>query len=138
MATDENAVEPTETSPLSERAEEIVAEDEKAARAGRYGWLSITIAAFFGLFYAYNVWAAIGNLVRYSAVGEQADAAGVPWRLFFVGILMPAVVFGVAILLGRRRGVLDKVVIFFTGLAVVSALSLALAAVITASLMPIR
>lgn len=105
---------------------ETAATSEKAPDAPGYGWLSVTIAAVFGAFYAYDLWEAIGNLVNlppfYAMYGF--DVEQLPWWLLWVGVLIPPVVFGLALLLGRRAGVLGRALIFLAGLALVAALSL--------------
>ena len=65
----------------------------------------------FGVFYAYDVWEAVGNLV---GLNIQAAALGVPltgWgvALLVVALLVPFLAFGVALWLGRRRGPLVQV-----------------------------
>ena len=93
-------------------------------------WLAVTIAVLFGVFYAYDVWEAVGNLV---GLNIQAAALGVPltgWgvALLVVALLVPFLAFGVALWLGRRRGPLVQVVLLLTGYALVQALTLDLSA----------
>lgn len=106
--------------------EEVVADDAREARRGRYGWLSLVIAALFGLFYAYDVWEAIGRLLGvpglYSAPGFDAR---IPWWLLWAAVAIPPLVFAVAVVLSRRRNVFGKALIFLVGLAVVAGLTLA-------------
>lgn len=106
--------------------EQVIADDAHQARRGRYGWLSLAVAGLFGLFYAYDLWEAIGNLVNlplfYAAYG--IDSSHVPWWLLVIGVLIPPVVFGIAFLVGRRHAVLVKALVFLAGLSVVAALSL--------------
>ena len=106
--------------------EEVVADDAREAARGRYGWLSLVVAALFGLFYAYDLWEAVSNLV---ALPGFYDAAGfgsenVPWWLLWIGVVIPPVAFILAFVLGRRRNVFGKALIFLVGLAVVAGLSL--------------
>jgi succinate dehydrogenase hydrophobic anchor subunit len=104
--------------------EEIVEDDAREAKRGRYGWLSLVVAALFGLFYAYDIWTAIGNLFLVPAEYAQFMAADhVPWWLLWVGVLIPPAGFAVAVFVGRRRNVLGKALIFLVGLAVVAALT---------------
>jgi hypothetical protein len=106
--------------------EHVIADDAHQARRGRYGWLSLAVAGVFGIFYAYDLWEAIGNLVNlpvfYSAFG--LDSAQLPWWLLWVGVLIPPAVFAAAFLIGRRHPLSVKALVFFAGLAVVAALSL--------------
>lgn len=106
--------------------EHVIADEERQAQRGRYGWLGLTVAGLFGVFYAYDLWEAIGNLVNlptfYAAFG--LDPARLPWWLLWVGVLVPPVVFGVAFLVGRRHSLAAKALVLLTGLGVVAALSL--------------
>lgn len=105
--------------------EEIVADDERESKRGRYGWLSLIVAALFGLFYAYDIWEAIGNLFGVPAAYSGVFAKYVPWLLLWAGVLIPPVVFAVAVFVGRRRNVFARALIFLVGLAVVACLTLA-------------
>lgn len=109
--------------------EEVLADDTRESKRGRYGWLSLVVAALFGLFYAYDVWEAIGNLfgvpAAYAALGLDTY---IPWWLLWVGVLVPPVVFALAVFVGRRRNVLERALIFVVGLAVVAGLTLAVIA----------
>ena len=96
------------------------------ARSATPLWLAVSIAVLFGVFYAYDVWEAVGNLV---GLNIQAAALGVPltgWgvALLVAALLVPFLAFGVALWLGRRRGPLVQVVLFLVGYALVQALTL--------------
>ena len=110
--------------------EELVEDDAREAKRGRYGWLSLVVAALFGLFYAYDLWEALGNLfnlpVAYNSLGIGDR---VPWLLLWTGVLVPPLAFAVAVIVGRRRNVFGKALIFLVGLAVVACLTLAVLAV---------
>jgi hypothetical protein len=118
--------------------EEIVEDDAREAKRGRYGWLSLIVAALFGLFYAYDLWEALGNLfnlpVAYDALGIGDR---VPWWLLWVGVLVPPLAFAIAVFVGRRRNVVGKALIFLVGLAVVAGLTLAVIALGDAILPPV-
>ena len=118
--------------------EAVVADDEREAKRGRYGWLSLVVAALFGLFYAYDVWAAIGNLF---GVPAEYNALGIgdrtPWWLLWVGVAIPPLAFAVAVFVGRRRNVFGKALIFLVGLAVVAGLALGIIALGTAIFPPV-
>lgn len=106
--------------------EEVIADDAREAGRGRYGWLSLIVAAIFGLFYAYFTWTAVANLVAlpavYDAVGIGAE--NVPWWLLWAGVLIPPVAFGIAFVVGRRRNVFGKALVFLVGLAVTAGLGI--------------
>ena len=105
--------------------ERAIALDDRASRKGRLGWLSLTVAALFGLFYAYDVWEAVGNLVGvphyYAAVGFGSST---PWILLIAALIFPFVIYVVVFTLGIRRNVGEKVLLMLTGLAVSNALAL--------------
>jgi hypothetical protein len=110
--------------------EEVIADDVREARRGRYGWLSLVVAAIFGLFYAYDLWEAVSNLV---ALPSFYDAAGygsenVPWWVLWIGVIIPIVVFVLAFVIGRRSNVFARALIFLLGLAVVAGLSIGILA----------
>ena len=88
-------------------------------------WLVVTIAVVFGVFYAYDVWEAVGNLVGLSIYAGELDVAltGYGVAMLVVGIVVPLVVYATAFWLGRRRGPLAQVVLFLAGFALVQALS---------------
>ncbi|MCY7413345.1 MAG: hypothetical protein LH471_09990 [Salinibacterium sp.] len=113
-----------ERSNSSKPNADIVAEDANETNRGRYGWLSLAVAGVFALFFAYDVWEAVGNLISLPQFYEASglDPAGLPWWLLWIGVIVPVVVFVVAFIIGRHRNVGEKAVIFFVGLAVSSGL----------------
>jgi len=88
--------------------------------------LVVAVTALFGLFYAYDLWEAVSNLIELPPVYELygLDASFVPWWLLWVGVLIPPLVFGLALVIGRRQGVLGKALILLVGLTIVAGLSL--------------
>ncbi len=118
--------------------EELVEDDSRETTRGRYGWLSLTVAALFGLFYAYDVWEAIGNLLGVPAeYGALGLAGRTPWWLLWLGVAVPPIIFAAAVLFGRRYNVFGKALIFIVGLAVVAALTFAIFALGTALFPPV-
>lgn len=89
-------------------------------------WATLAVLAVFGLFYAYDVWEAVQNIVNISAVYTAfgLQAADVPWWLLIVAILIPVLAFVLAYVLGRRRALLGQALILLVGLALVAVLSL--------------
>lgn len=89
-------------------------------------WLTAVIAVFFGLFYAYDVWEAVGNLVglNLAAQGLDTQLSGLGWFALLLGVLVPAIVFAAAFWLGRSRGIGAQLLLFVAGLALVAVLSL--------------
>ena len=124
--------EPAETPRETER-------DENATvnRAGHLGWLSITIAIVFGLFYVYNLFEAISNVVGVTSqinLYNQARAVvklapvPIPWVWLVIDVLLAPVAFALAFVLGRRKPVLLKVLLFVIGLTLVAAMTLSVEA----------
>ncbi len=106
------------------KTEEVVADDAAKPARARYGWLSLVVAAILGLFYAYDVWEAVGNLINlpafYDSIG--VGSKNVPWWLLWIGVAIPILVFLLAFVVGRRGSVGGKAVIFIVGLAVAAGL----------------
>jgi hypothetical protein len=97
--------------------------DAAAPRARRAPlWLVVTISALAGLFYAYAVWNAIGNLVEtigfYGDAGMSLNALG--WFVWIFAAVFPIVVWGGAFVLGHRRPAHELLLVMVTGLALVS------------------
>lgn len=106
--------------------ENAIADDATEAKRGRYGLLSLIVAVLLGLFYAYDVWEAIGNMINlppfYDELGIGAE--NVPWWLLWIAVAIPIVVFVLAFAIGRRRRVGGKAVVFIVGLAVAAGLGI--------------
>lgn len=107
-------------------AEKTTESDAQGSSRTGMSPVGIAIAILFGLLYAYDLWEAISPLLElpgyYALVGLQP--ADVPWALLIVGVFIPPVVYGLAFVLGRKRGALESALIFLVGLAVVASLSL--------------
>ncbi|MFO7689448.1 MAG: bacitracin resistance protein [Cryobacterium sp.] len=89
-------------------------------------WVTAVIAVFFGLFFAYDLWEAVGNLVGVSIeAGELNTTLNVTgWVVLIGGVLIPIVAFGLAVALGRRRNIVEQVLLYGAGLCLVAVLSL--------------
>ena len=86
------------------------------------GWFIASIAGFFGLFYAYAVWAGVAYLV---SMAQYASAAGgsltpVAWVAMIMTIAIPVGVFALAVAIGRRREAWKLLLMLLVGLAVVA------------------
>ncbi|RXZ49728.1 bacitracin resistance protein [Agromyces binzhouensis] len=83
-------------------------------------WLELALAIAFGLFFAYDAWEAVGNLVGIagvaSALGTTLSATG--WIVLILAILLPVALFAIAFLLGRRRSAPVQAALYLAGLAV--------------------
>lgn len=102
-------------------------DDAPASEKPRLRAISLAVAALLGLLYAYAIWAAIGNAIRYSSAYGEIDQPA-PWWLFAIGILVPVVIYLLGFIYARRRPILDLFVVLFTGYAVTAALGLGLIA----------
>lgn len=109
---------------------EVVDDDTRESKRGRYGWLSLSVAAIFGLLFAYDVWEAIGNMINLPRYYELLglDPAGIPWWVLVINLLVPIAAFAIAFWVGRKQHVGGKALIFLLGLAVSAALGLGLVA----------
>ncbi|MCD5346778.1 hypothetical protein PX701_05845 [Agromyces sp. H3Y2-19a] len=85
-------------------------------------WLDVALATLFGLFYAYDVWEVVESVVQLLGIGLTFSPAG--WAIMTVAFLAPFACFFAAFALGRSRGVLPRVALYFTGLCVSGALFL--------------
>lgn len=102
------------------------ADDAVQTPAPRGGWIGWCVAVFFGLFFAYDVFEAVGNLV---GILSTASGLGVPvlplgWVVLLGGLLLPIIAFAIAYWTGRGRGVGEQAVRYLVALCVVAAISL--------------
>ena len=85
-------------------------------------WLVATISGLVGLFYAYAVWNAIGNLIEtigfYGEAGMSLTALG--WAVWLFAALFPLLVWGSAFALAYRRAAHELFLVMVTGLALVA------------------
>ncbi len=92
----------------------------------RPSWPALAVSAAFGLLYAYYEWDALRSLMElpalYEALGLPRDE--VPWALLVIGVLLPALCYGVAFALGRASSLARRAAYFALGLGVVACLSL--------------
>ncbi|WP_106814184.1 bacitracin resistance protein [Microbacterium timonense] len=102
---------------MSENARPVTAN-----KAATPTWLVATISGAVGLFYAYAVWNAIGNLV--ATLGVFADAGltlnPLGWFIWIFAALFPLLVWGGAFAIGYRRAAHELFLVMITGLAVVA------------------
>ncbi|MFB8386859.1 bacitracin resistance protein [Microbacterium sp. NPDC055910] len=85
-------------------------------------WLIATVAGVLGLFYAYAVWNAIGNLVEtlsfYGQGGFTLNALG--WFVWIFAAVFPLLAWGAAFAIGWRRRPHELLLVMLTGLALVA------------------
>ena len=94
-------------------------------------WTLLTVALFLGLFYAYDVWEAIGNLVGLNLQAQSLDTqlSGFGWAVLIFAVLLPVLVYALAYWLGRNRAFGVQALTLLVGLCAVAALSLDIATV---------
>ena len=100
-------------------------------------WFRVTVIVLFGLFYAWdlfeaftNLFGKLGELARINEVRELNSFAPIetPWALLIANLLLPVVVFGLALLIARKRNVGILTMVLLAGLGVVAAVSLSFTA----------
>ncbi|MRG58827.1 hypothetical protein GE115_02915 [Agromyces sp. CFH 90414] len=79
-------------------------------------WLQVTLAVFFGLFFAYDLWEVVESLVQILSFGLGFTPLG--WALMVVALLAPIGLFAAAFVLGRRRSLPISIACYLGGLAV--------------------
>lgn len=88
------------------------------ARGKTPTWLVATISGLVGLFYAYAVWNALGNLLQ--AANLPTGLNGLGWFVWIFAVLFPIIVWAAAFALGYRRAPHELVLVMVTGLALVA------------------
>jgi hypothetical protein len=105
------------------------------APSRRHRILHFAVTIVFGLFYAYDLFEAISNLVAVPAqladynqflIENDITPLPVPWTILIANLLLPVVVFAVAWVLGRGRSIRHQAILLLAGLALVAALTLTL------------
>lgn len=107
---------------MSENAMDAAASPAPTVKRKTPTWLVATISGFFGVFYVYAMWNAVGNLVQTvqvaSDLGLSLNALG--WFLWIFAALFPLMVWGAAFALGSRRAAHELLLIMLSGLALVA------------------
>lgn len=78
-------------------------------------WLVATIAGAFGLFSAYAVWNALGNLIQAAQLPTGLNGLG--WFIWIFAVLFPIIAFAAAFAIGYRRPAHHFILVLLTGLA---------------------
>lgn len=109
------------------------AEKSSVAPKRKAPWFRIAVIVIFGLFYAYDLIEAISNtfgvVSEINRVNEYAALIGtntstIPWTLLIANMLTPLVVFGLGLLIARKRNVGILAIVLLAGLGVVGVLTL--------------
>jgi hypothetical protein len=111
---------------------DIPAVDPGQAETGRRipRWLMLTLAVLFGLFYAYDAWEAVGNVIGISWLvsGTDTSISVFGWVVLSIGIAVPIAVFLLVLRLGRTRDLLAQILLYLAGLGVTAVVSLSIVA----------
>lgn len=83
-------------------------------------WLVATIAGFFGLFYAYAVWGAVGFLI--AQANGTLGLNGLGWFVLTFAVAFPILVFAAAFALGWKRRAWQFALLLLAGLGVAAVL----------------
>ncbi|MGP3536034.1 bacitracin resistance protein [Microbacterium sp. RD1] len=86
------------------------------SRRTRPTWVTVTVAALFGLFFAFLVWSAVDLLIQQAA--GPLGLNGLGWSVHLLPVIFPMVAFGVAFGLGWRRPLGAFALILAAGLGV--------------------
>lgn len=110
---------------MNDTVHDIMTDDAADSARGRIGWVTVTVAIIFGLFYAYALWQGLSALFElpgeWEALGLPGDQA--PTGLAVIVLVLPIVVFALAFWLGLRRRLFAKAMIYILGLAAIAALT---------------
>jgi hypothetical protein len=103
---------------------DAVEQDAKIVAKGGIGWLSVIVAGFFGLLYAYFIWTGVDTMLKFPDyyTSQLRDPANIPWWVLWLALAVPVVVYAFAFAATIRRNVLVKAIIYVTGLGVTSGL----------------
>lgn len=124
-----------ETGPVTQPVGPAVASRRRGPRVG-----VVVVAALAALFFAYDLYEAITNLVlvpqdvRYQnneffdEVGVDGLAASPPWAALVANVLLPVVAWVGALVVARRRPLWQVVLAFVAALALVGSVSLTITA----------
>jgi len=105
---------------MSDDVSEAAAPPAKRGRTPT--WLVAAISGVVGLFYAYAVWNAVGNLVltlnTFADAGVTLNALG--WFIWIFAAVFPLLVWGGAFAIGYRRAPHELLLVMLAGLALVA------------------
>lgn len=90
------------------------------------GW-RIAAVVVFALLYGWFLFTAASNLIALPALyAAQGYAEFTPWVPLVLGVVAPPVLYAAALVLGTRRALSTRVLVFAAGLAATAATSFAL------------
>ena len=112
----------------------MTARDPASAATSAPSRLSILLVALlFAVLHGYTLLLAISNLVALPGVYELVGIGdAVPWWLLIAGVTAPIVLFTAGVLLGRRRSLAQRVLLFAVSLGATNAIALSIVALVAA------
>jgi|GEM_PF-4490655 len=127
--------------PTTPTAPEPIATDSaatpEATPAKKRQWFRLTVIVLFGIAYAWNLFSALSNFIgkldQLSKVNEVRVLNGfaelsTPWIPLIANLVLPVIVFALALWISRKRNVGLLAVMMLAGLGAVAAVSLSLIA----------
>lgn len=81
-------------------------------------WVISAVSGFFGLFYAYTVWNALGFLIKRASYDLGLNGWG--WFILIMAVIFPIIVFALVVGIGYKRRLGIFALMLLTGLALVS------------------
>lgn len=89
-------------------------------------WIGIAVAA--GL-YVYAIWSAIGNIILLpkSAAGFGLTVGAYGWFWLILQLVLPVLIAALAVLIGRKHSLPLRMLLLFSGIAVLSVFSIDMA-----------
>lgn len=97
---------------------------ETDRRRAAPAWITATIAGIFGLFYAYAVWAGLANLLAMNSLATNVLGGSLQptaWIALVLAMVLPVIIFVIAVVTGGRRAVWKLAVLLAVGLSIVGA-----------------
>lgn len=124
----------TDAAHRSEATGRVVTKSERKPLQWKL-WFRVTVIVLFGLLYAWDLFEAVGNffgkLGELDRVNEVRTLNGfapidTPWAFLVANLVLPVVVFALALLVARKRNVGILTMVLLAGLGVVAAISLSI------------
>lgn len=124
---------------LTPAASHEASAERKTKTARKVPWFRVAVIVIFALFYAYDLFEAITNtfgvveqITKYNEYAELngTNTSAIPWPILIANIVLPVAVFGLALLVARKRNVVILAIVLLTGLGVIGALTLTLIALV--------
>lgn len=102
---------------MSENIETVENSEQHVLKTRAPLWILAIVTGFFGLLYAYTVWSAIASLIQ--QLSGDYPLTGTGWAVLIAAIVVPIVIFAIAVAVGFKRAVGEYALILLTGFALV-------------------